>query len=113
MVFVSDANGCSGDLSVTLTEPAELSLDAVVTDATDIGTGSIDLTVTGGTEPYEFNWTSDGEFVSEEEDPSGLEAPASYDVLVTDANGCEVTGGPYEVDDVYSVFHLTQVPFTV
>ena len=59
VVFVSDANGCSRDLSVTLTEPAELSLDAVVTDATDIGTGSIDLTVTGGTEPYEFNWTSD------------------------------------------------------
>ena len=113
VVFVSDANGCSGDLSVTLTEPAELVLDAVVTDATDIGTGSIDLTVTGGTEPYEFNWTSDGEFVSEEEDPSGLEAPMSYDVLVTDANGCEVTGGPYEVDDVYGVFHTTQVPFTV
>ncbi len=33
--------------------------------------------------------------------------------MVTDANGCETVGGPYEVDDVYSVHSLSGVPFAV
>ena len=32
---------------------------------------------------------------------------------MTDANGCEIAGGPYEVDDVYSVIHMEGVPFSV
>ena len=113
IVFASDAIGCSGSLEVTVAEPEALSLSAVVTDATVQGTGAIDLTVTGGTAPYVFEWTSGGAFVSNEEDVDGLEAPDAYQVVVTDDNGCEIEGGPYEVDDVYSVIQLEGVPFTV
>ena len=96
---------------MTVNEPEARSLSAVVTDATVQGTGAINLTVTGGTAPYNFEWTSDGVFLSDEEDVDGLEAPDEYSVLVTDANGCEIAGGPYEVDDVYSVIQLEGVPF--
>ena len=113
VLFASDAQGCSGSLEVTVNEPGALSLSAVVTDATVQGTGAINLTVTGGTAPYDFEWTSDGVFLSDEEDVDGLEAPDEYSVLVTDANGCEIIGGPYEVDDVYSVIHMEGVPFSV
>ena len=113
VLFASDAQGCSGSLEVTVNEPEALSLSAVVTDATVQGTGAINLTVTGGTAPYNFEWTSDGVFLSDEEDVDGLEAPDEYTVVVTDANGCEIAGGPYEVDDVYSVIHMEGVPFSV
>ena len=113
VLFASDAQGCSGSLEVTVNEPEALSLSAEVTDATVQGTGAINLTVTGGTAPYDFEWTSDGVFLSDDEDVDGLEAPDEYTVLVTDANGCEITGGPYEVDDVYSVIHMEGVPFSV
>jgi hypothetical protein len=113
VLFASDAQGCSGSLEVTVNEPEALSVSAVVTDATVQGTGAINLTVTGGTAPYNFEWTSDGVFLSDEEDVDGLEAPNEYTVLVTDANGCDIAGGPYEVDDVYSVIHMEGVPFSV
>jgi len=39
-----------------------------VTDAAEEGAGAINLEVTGGTSPYEFEWTSTGSFASAEED---------------------------------------------
>jgi hypothetical protein len=113
VLFVSDANGCTGSSEVTVSQPDELLVEATVVNPEELGTGSIELTVTGGTEPYQFSWTSTGDFTSDLEDIDGLEAPQSYTVVVTDANGCETVGGPYEVDDVYSVHSLNSVPFSV
>ncbi len=54
--------------------------------------GSIDLTVNGGTSPYSFIWSNG----ATTEDVSGLTAyypnPFPYSVIVTDSNGCKVTG---------------------
>jgi gliding motility-associated-like protein len=49
-------------------------------------TGSIDITVTGGTAPYTYAWTGSG-VVAGSQDQSGL-AAGTYQVTVTDANGC-------------------------
>ena len=78
----------------------------MVTDATVQGTGAINVTVTGGTAPYDFEWTS---MVSDEEDVDGLEAPDEYTVLVTEL--AVRSQAPYEVDDV--VIHMEGVPFSV
>jgi gliding motility-associated-like protein len=51
-------------------------------------TGSIDLTVSGGTTPYSFAWTGTGA-VTTAEDQAGLNAGV-YGVTVTDANSCEI-----------------------
>ena len=86
-VTVTDDNGCTESLSETLTEPAVLSLTETHVDVLCNGdaTGSIDLSVTGGTTPYAYAW--DNSAASITQDISNLVAD-SYAVIVTDDNGC-------------------------
>jgi len=49
--------------------------------------GSIDLTVSGGTAPYTFQWELGGAAYSNDEDLSGL-GTGTYDVTITDNVGC-------------------------
>jgi gliding motility-associated-like protein len=87
---VTDFNGCSDVVSYTVNEPAAaLSLTDVVTDVTcnGVGNGTIDITVAGGTAPYTYSWSDGGT----QEDKSAL-TPGNYNVVVTDANGCQISG---------------------
>ena len=59
-------------------------------DETVAGNGEIDLTVTGGTAPYTFDWDNDGTGDYDAEDLTGL-TEGVYTVVVTDANGCTET----------------------
>lgn len=83
---VTDANGCSTIDNLTLTEP-----DSAMNISMTIGhiachaqaSGSIALTVSGGTAPYSYYWNNG----MTTEDPQQLEA-GSYTVVVTDQQGC-------------------------
>ncbi|OFY85201.1 MAG: hypothetical protein A3F72_05330 [Bacteroidetes bacterium RIFCSPLOWO2_12_FULL_35_15] len=97
-VTITDANGCTITKVITLTQPAVLSATATSPtvaggyNMTCSGTldGSINLTVSGGTAPYSYAWTGPGTFYSISQNPANL-GPGTYNVTVTDANGCTAT----------------------
>jgi PKD repeat protein len=108
VVTVTDASGCSYQDSITLVEPEELDAVSLVSDynGVDISCGGaadgwIDLTVTGGAEPYTFTWNT-GQIT---EDIDGLVA-GIYTYTVIDANGCEIGGSItlVEPDELLSFF---------
>ncbi|MBX2960304.1 MAG: gliding motility-associated C-terminal domain-containing protein [Flavobacteriales bacterium] len=91
IVEVADSNNCLALDTVTITEPDVLvvGLDSLISVACNGGTdGYIDINVTGGTFPYvNFAWTPN---ISIGQTASGL-SQGSYDVIVTDDNGCTAT----------------------
>ncbi len=94
-VNVTDSNGCSKQLVVVVEQPELLEVTADITPSgCTNSTGSIELTVTGGTLPYSYNWSNG----ATGKDLTGL-APGNYTVVITDSNGCnaqvtyDVSGG--------------------
>nr|MDA3952960.1 T9SS type A sorting domain-containing protein [Bacteroidales bacterium] len=91
-VTVTDFKGCAATDNVNLTEPDVLSVSAIVGDLNcfDNNSGTIALTVTGGTVPMSYLWSSsDGiGLVAVDKNQSGLSA-GTYEVIVTDTYACE------------------------
>ena len=87
----SDNGNCSKSASIQITEPSVLTASIAVTNITCHGfdNGQLDLTVSGGTSPYTYNW-SNISGTNNPQDQTDLE-PGTYTVVVTDANGCQVT----------------------
>ena len=100
IVTVTDNNGCTATSSVTITQPAALTLTTTkVNPSCPSGAtpplssnGTIDLTVSGGTATFTYAWTTVGGsgLTPATQDQSGLTA-GTYNVTVTDANGCTAT----------------------
>ncbi len=88
-VTVTDANGDTDTATFTVNEPSAISLSTTSTNETTSGAGdgTINLTVNGGTAPYTYAWTPGG---ATSQNLTGL-SPATYTVVVTDANNCTAT----------------------
>lgn len=84
-VTVTDANGCSANDAVTVAQPSLLSSSALASDASCNGgsDGTVDLSVSGGTAPYTYNWSNGASSQDLTDVPAG-----AYSVVVYDANGC-------------------------
>ncbi|MDD3004450.1 T9SS type A sorting domain-containing protein [Flavobacterium sp.] len=85
-VVVTDANGCTANASVTITSPTllEASISNPIPVSCNGGTnGSATVAVTGGTAPYTYLWNNGVETAAITNVAAG-----TYDVVVTDANGC-------------------------
>jgi len=91
VVYVRDTNGCATQVPVTIAQPsAVLASSVLVQSSVDCfgnATGSVTVSTTGGTTPYQFSldtvatpWQSDSTF-------AGLIA-GTYTVYVRDTNGC-------------------------
>jgi uncharacterized repeat protein (TIGR01451 family) len=86
-VTVTDNLGCTVTASASITQPEVLLVTGLTTDNCPAASnGSIDITASGGTSPYSYDWG--GGITSE--DRTGL-ASGSYMVTVTDDQGCTAT----------------------
>ena len=108
-VVVTDAGGCSDSVEVDIIEPALLTLASSSTDATCNGScdGTATATPSGGTAPYTFVWTPN---VSSGPNATGLCA-GTYDVIVTDDNGCQETES-FTISDIVVDLTLTTTNIT-
>lgn len=86
---VTDNNACAATVTVSISQPALLTvLTAVQNETCDyLNNGSITTTVTGGTSGYTYVWQPGGQTTS---NISSLSS-ASYTVLVTDSKSCTAT----------------------
>ncbi|MEM6965590.1 MAG: SdrD B-like domain-containing protein, partial [Bacteroidota bacterium] len=97
-VSVADNMGCLGEATVTITEPDALTLDVAATGgACNGGLGMAMANVTGGTAPYTYSW--DNAVTSTTATIENL-APGTYNVTVTDANGCVTSGNTTITEDL-------------
>ncbi len=94
-----DYDGVSNMVAVTISD--NLAAVAIATGVSCFGgnDGSIDLTASGGTTPYNYLWSGG---LGTNSDPQ-LVSAGTYTVTVTDANGCTATTGATVVPGVQIV----------
>ncbi|PLX10220.1 MAG: hypothetical protein C0594_05220 [Marinilabiliales bacterium] len=108
-VDITDAAGCSAFAWAQVQQPSAIVFNETVNDINCNGdnTGSVVLSVSGGTSPYSYSW-SGGQTTSS---LSSLTAN-TYQVTVSDANSCSQTGSftlnePSQINISYTVDGVT------
>lgn len=91
-VRIADASGCYANKTYRLytTNPLSVQYTVKPTSCAGDNSGEIDVKVNGATGSYQFQW-ADG---ATTEDRSGLTS-GTYDITVTDANGCTTSVSIY------------------
>ncbi len=93
-VRVTDAHNCTAEATIIVTEPPALSLTATTSNISCFGgnNGTIITSVTGGTAPYIYAWTvsGGGSGITAGAPNQGALTAGTYEVTVTDANGCQL-----------------------
>lgn len=85
MAILTDSHGCTSNLSYIIDEPDSLSVSLVLVDENSSGeNGSADVTISGGTPPYNIVWSTGDEGTSSID---GLSA-GNYGITITDDHGC-------------------------
>lgn len=89
-VVVSDYKGCYDTVNVVIAEPDQLVVQTVwlLNDTAITCDGEASLYTTGGNAPYSYSWNNGTP--QYDEDIYGL-CKGDYEVVVTDANGCEIS----------------------
>ena len=97
---VTDANGCSANTSVNVSEPTALNISLNITNASCHGetNGSIIANANGGTFPYLYSWSNGqyGQMINNL-------AAGTYTVTVSDLNNCTAvaSGNVNQPDQIY------------
>ena len=109
VLSVRDASGCIVMEPFEITRPDSLSIqidELKRPTSTTSGDGSIEITVSGGTPPYSFQWRTEDENFSSEEDLELL-FPGSYVLLAEDNNSCLITSDTITLDVSTNTTDLT------
>lgn len=107
-VVLTDDNGCKDTLQNLVVDPTAIDLDIAITNelCKDDSNGAIDLSVSGGTLPYTYSWSSGETTEDITNKPVG-----SYTVTVTDGNNCftDISGTITEPDSLLFTYVVTNV----
>ncbi|MEY3197752.1 MAG: hypothetical protein RL023_405, partial [Candidatus Parcubacteria bacterium] len=96
-VTATDANGCTVVESFTLSQPEALSIaDTIQHEKCRIGTGNgeIRIKVSGGTQPYSYDWINTSNF---DDNVATRLVKGLYGVVVSDVNGCTISKDSLEI----------------
>ncbi|NQX92963.1 MAG: PKD domain-containing protein, partial [Flavobacteriales bacterium] len=86
-VYIQDNTGCTTMTEVNLEGPEEIVADSDISGDDGSANGSIDLTITGGTPPYETSLNG-GDFTDQTTFTSL--SVGDYSLVIMDSNGCSV-----------------------
>lgn len=85
-VVITDKYGCQITKTATISQPEKLEVDVIYNSPTEGNSdGKIEISISGGTEPYEINWANGLKTPVLENIPKG-----TYFLRVKDANNCEI-----------------------
>jgi hypothetical protein len=89
-VVITGLSACSMPLQAlfTITEPEALQLTLTTQAISSPGSGFIESSVTGGTQPYSYSWQGPDNFSSVEPSLQNLGTAGTYTLQMHDANGC-------------------------
>lgn len=91
-VTVTDASGCVGSETITLTEPAfDLTLTATGISCYGQNDGSITAQASGGALPYTYTWSGGSGSISSSTAIYPSLSAGTYTITVTDGNGCSLS----------------------
>lgn len=94
VVTTTDANGCTGQQTFTITQPNQLTSTALAGSPSCFGgsNASAAISAAGGTGPFTFAWTPAATNTTSGATNTGTGLSAQpYSILITDANGCSTT----------------------
>ena len=92
---IRDDNDCEINGTVNITQPDELQIGSSTQGnllCFQDNTGFVEVSPIGGTTPFQYQWTFGGTDLNRNQPRIGNLAMGTYNVLVTDANGCTTTG---------------------
>jgi PKD repeat protein len=98
---ISDEGGCPFSETYTIVEPDEITItvDSFNTiSCFGANDGEINVSVSGGTSVYQFNWTLDGNFFSSDEDMTNL-SPGEFELVVTDDLNCTSQSQTFQITE--------------
>ena len=107
---ITDAGGCAATISDTLTEPAPIAANpsSTISSCSNCPDGTASVSPTGGTPPYNYIW-SNGDTTA-----AILNLlPDTFNVIITDANGCEAQTSVVVDFSTLNIDELAQFGVTV
>lgn len=109
-VTITDDNGCQREAAIFIDSPEPISVDFDVTDATCFGVsdGVIDLSVFGGTVPFQFVWSDEDKVLGRDTEDLDEVAVGKYTVQITDQNDCYFTDST-EVRESNALVTFTEI----
>ncbi len=103
---IQDGSQCSFEATVVIFEPTPLVLENLLVNnsVNDQDNGNINLDIVGGTPGYTYAWSNN----DNEANITNL-SPGTYTCTVTDALGCELEVGPFEIEGVVATKSIADI----